>query len=94
MPSHPQTLDRPRRAFAGFDRERSAYEGRKADLLATSAGMFVVFVGDRMVGPFATEDEAERAGYEAFGLGPLYIKQVAAEEPVAVLPPGVVPCRS
>jgi hypothetical protein len=86
MLNHPLTLSRPRRPFTGYDRERSAYERLKHELLVTAEGKFVVFVGDQMLGPFATEDEAERSGYAAFGLGPLYIKRVSAEEPVAVLP--------
>jgi hypothetical protein len=94
MSQNQETLTRPKRPFTGYDRERAAYEGRKRALLATAEGRFVVFVGGEMVGPFVTEDEAERAGYEAFGLGPLYIKKVLAEESAAVLPAGVVPCRS
>jgi hypothetical protein len=89
MPTHPLALSRPRRLFTGYDRERASYERLKHELLATAEGRFVVFVGDQMLGPFATEDEAERSGYAEFGLGPLYIKRVSAEEPVAVLPRGM-----
>lgn len=41
-----------------------------------------MLVSDEMIGPFASHSEAEAAGYARFGLGPLYIKQVLAEEPV------------
>jgi hypothetical protein len=94
MSTSQKILHPPKRPFNGYDRERVAYEDRKQALLATAEGQYVVFVGGEMVGPFGTEDEAERAGYEAFGLGPLYIKRVLTEESAAVLPPGVVPCRS
>ena len=94
MSNPTDTLSRLRRPFIGFDLERDAYESRKKELLESARGNFVVFVGDQMIGPFSTEDEAERAGYESFGLGALYIKQVLAEEPIITLPIGVEPCRS
>jgi hypothetical protein len=65
----------------GFDRERATYERHKAELLKRAEGQFVAIVGDELVGPLKTDQEAERAGYAQFGLGPLYIKQVCAEEP-------------
>jgi len=74
-------LDR-RRSFAGFDRERAAYERIKPTLLAKSAGKYVVIVGDKVIGPLESHAEAEAAGYTRFGIGPLYVKQVLAEEPV------------
>lgn len=60
MPAHPRTLSRPRRLFTGYDRERAAYERREHELFATAEGQFVVFVGDQMLGPFATEDARSR----------------------------------
>jgi hypothetical protein len=71
-----------RRPFTGFDRERAAYHRLKPELLAASEGKFVVLIGDEVIGPFDTHEEAEQAGYERFGLGPLYIKQILAEEPI------------
>ncbi len=71
-----------RRPFVGYDRELEAYERRKPALLAEAENLFVVFVGDEMIGPFRSHSEAEKAGYSRFGLGPLFIKQVLAEEPV------------
>jgi hypothetical protein len=72
-----------RRPFTGFDRERAAWERLKPELLRTAEGRFFVLVGDEMVGPLERHEDAERAGYARFGLGPLYVKQVLAEEPVA-----------
>ena len=71
-----------RRPFAGFDRERATYHRLKPDLLVSDEGKYVVIVGDEVVGPLGSHEEAERAGYTRFGLGPLYVKQVVAEEPV------------
>jgi len=77
----PQTPSQ-RRPFAGFARERATYDRLKPDLLVGDEGKYVVIVGDEVVGPLGSHEEAERAGYKRFGLGPLYVKQVVAEEPV------------
>jgi len=71
-----------RRPFVGFDRERATYERLKPALLAKAEGKYVVIVGDEVVGPLESHADAELAGYTQFGIGPLYIKQVLAEEPV------------
>lgn len=70
--------DRP---FLGFDREREAYARTKAELLLQAEGRYVVFVGEEMGGPFDDLRSAYLAGRRRFGPGPLYIKQVLAEEP-------------
>jgi hypothetical protein len=82
MPSHPATSLKIRRPFVGYDREIETYNRLKPGLLAHAEGRYVVLVGDEMIGPFRSHSEAEAAGYARFGLGPLYIKQVLAEEPV------------
>jgi hypothetical protein len=82
MPSQTSTPARTRRPFAGYDRERAAYDGMKADLLSRAEGKYVVLVGDEMIGPFDRHEDAERAGFARFGLSPLFIKQVLAGEPV------------
>jgi hypothetical protein len=76
-----RTLGR-RRPFAGFDRERAAYERLKPALIASAEGKYVVIVGDEAIGPLQSHEDAEAAGYLRFGLGPLYVKQVLAKEPV------------
>jgi hypothetical protein len=76
------TTTSQRRAFTGFDRERATYERLKADLLVSDLGKYVVIVGEEVLGPLESHEEAERTGYKRFGLGPLYVKQVVAEEPV------------
>jgi hypothetical protein len=72
----------PRRPFTGFDLERAIYASLKSELLAKAEGKYVTIVGDEVVGPVDSHQEAEQAGYAAFGLGPLYIKQILAVEPV------------
>lgn len=82
-----------RRRYAGFERESATYARLKTELLATAEGKYVVIVGDEMVGPENGYGNALRAGYRRFGPGPLYVKQVLAEEPVDEIPGDVIPCR-
>jgi hypothetical protein len=93
MPSQTDSLSKPRRIFAGFDREQATYARLAPGLLKAAAGKFVVIVGDELVGPLETDEEAERAGYERFGLGPLYIKQLVTDEKPALVTRDVIPCR-
>jgi hypothetical protein len=74
-----------RRLFTGFDRERETYDLLKPGLLVNYEGKYVVIVGDEVLGPLGSHEEAERAGYERFGLGPLYVKRVVAEERIVEL---------
>jgi hypothetical protein len=70
------------RPFRGFDVERATYERLKAELLGRAEGRYVVVVGEEWAGPVRTADDAEATGYARFGIGPLYIKRLTAEEPV------------
>jgi hypothetical protein len=92
-PMQPISAIGPRRPYLGFDREREAYARAKGDLLIQAEGRFVVFVGDESVGPFDDFRSAYVAGRRRFGPGPLYIRQVLAEEPVFE-PIGLEPCPS
>src|SRR4051794_101246 len=76
MPTQKRPTSLARRPFSGFDRERAAYERVKHDLLARAKGKFVAIVGDEVVGPVETGQEAEHAGQARFGPGPVYIRQV------------------
>ena len=81
------------RPFVGYDRERSAYARLRPELLSRAKGRYVVLVGDELEGPVDMFEEALRVGWHRFGLGPLYVKQVVAEEP-GVEGVGQVSCRS
>jgi hypothetical protein len=94
MATETSATTRTRRPYLGFDREGATWERLKPELLRTAEGKFVVIVGDEVFGPLETDEDAERAGYARFGLGPLYIRQVLADEPVATVTRGVVPCRT
>ena len=82
------------REYDGFDRERITYQRLKADLLAHAEGKYVVIVGDEVEGPLETFDDALRAGYRRFGLGPLYVKHVTTVDPLVEIAHEITPCRS
>lgn len=86
-------LSRDHRPHPGYDAEHAAYAKLRPGLLETSLRRFVVLVGDEMIGPFDDFRSAYVAGRRGFGPGPLYIKQVLAEEPVFE-PVDLEPCPS
>ena len=80
-----------RRPFAGFDRERATYQRLKPDLLASVEGKYVVIVGDEVVGPLESHEEAER-GLEPGkwpGLGPYTSSRSWSRNPSSRLPDGM-----
>ena len=98
-PSIPQDDSRPSsslrtRPFTGFERERATYAYLKPVLLERAAGQFVAVVGEDYAGPETSFDEAERSGYRQFGIGPLYIKQILAEEPATEITRDIGPKKS
>jgi hypothetical protein len=82
MMNRSTAASKPQRGYSGFAIEAATYRNRKAEYLARHEGKFVVVVGEEILGPFDSFGEARWEGYERFGLGPLYVKQVLAEEPV------------
>ena len=78
-PGHPFPSGRK---LQGFEVERATYERIKPTLLERAQGKFFVLVGEEYAGPYDGFNDAEEAGYTRFGIEPLYIKQVLAEEPV------------
>jgi hypothetical protein len=79
----PSETPQGQRPFVGYDRERSMYARLKPTLLRRAEGKYVVLVGEDLEGPVDTFEDALRAGWNRFGLGPLYVKQVLADEPTA-----------
>jgi hypothetical protein len=94
MPIHPVVPAQERRPFTGFDVEAATYKRLRPELLSRFPGQFVVIVGDQVEGPVETFREALRAGYRRFGLGPLFVQQILAAEPVVEATREIVPCRS
>lgn len=83
------------RPFLGFDREEATYERVKPALLESAEGKWVTIVGDVVLGPFDDIGDAEGAGLDRFGDGPLYIKRIRAQEVPVYLPYYVdLPCQT
>lgn len=61
-----------------FQRELAVYNASLIDLLAY-AGRYVVIRGPEIQGPFASLDQAWRAGRTRHGAGPFLVKQIGAE---------------
>lgn len=94
-PAPPGASRREPRPYVGFDRERATYERAKPSLLESAEGKWITIVGDEILGPFDDFADAHGAGLDRFGLGPLYIKQVLAQEKPVYLPYYVdLPCQT
>lgn len=93
MSIHPGSPTQARRPFIGFDLEAATYARIKPEWLSRSPGKFVAIVGDEVEGPAETFEEA-LCGYRRFGLGPLFIKQILAIEPIVEVTREIAPCRS
>ena len=94
MPTHTGAPTQACRPFVGFDVEAATYARLEPDWLARSPRKFVAIVGNQVEGPVDSFSEALRAGYRRFGLGPLFVKQILAADPVAEVTRDIVPCRS
>jgi hypothetical protein len=71
-----------------LEREMETYRRELPGLLARGEGKMVLIFGDQVEGVFETRDDALRAGYDRFGLVPLLVKEVRAnEEPVVMVTP-------
>jgi hypothetical protein len=70
-----------RRPFEGFDRERAYFNRIRKRLLKTHEGKFIAIVGNKTAGlPVDTFMQAARQGLQKFGLGPVYVKQILAQD--------------
>jgi hypothetical protein len=67
-------------------REQAVYEAHLPRWLQDHEGAHVLIKGGEIVGFYQTRDEALTAGYTRFGVVPLFVKQVAASEPIYHIP--------
>jgi hypothetical protein len=74
-------LERPQ-----FEQETATYERQKPALLTHSLGQFVVVLGDTLIGPYASYNDAFNEARRVFGDAAVLIKQVLPEEPVSFAP--------
>ena len=74
--------------------ELKTYEQHKDELVAKSAGRFVLIHGTEIVGDWAKYEDAVRAGYEKCGLNkPFLVKQICAVERVQFVTHGFSACH-
>jgi hypothetical protein len=69
-----------------FEAELAAYEAAKPELLDRE-GHYVVIRGDRIVGVFASLDEAYASGVTECGTEQFFLHRIARVDTVAVLSP-------
>jgi hypothetical protein len=88
-PIGPPDADHPVRKAADFVKdlevEYATYKARLPELLAHE-GEYVLIKGEEVVGFFKTSRAAVREGYRRFGMVPIFVKKVAAVEPVIYIP--------
>lgn len=68
-----------------LDHELRVFELLRSKLLERYAGKFVVVKGDDAVVAFDTEEAAYAAGVARFGNQPMLIRQLSAEDPLALV---------
>jgi hypothetical protein len=73
-----------------LNREQAVYEANLSQWLSDHEGEYVLIKGDTVDGFYESRDEALTAGYSRFGIGPLFVKQVLASEPVYHIPNALV----
>ena len=79
-----RTIRRPR--TTSLRDEQAVYEAHLPRWISEHEGEHVLVKGDEAIGFFATRDDALAAGYARFGVVPLFVKQVAASEPIHHIP--------
>ena len=66
-----------------LERERTFYTAHEAEWISAHPGRFVVVKGERLLGTFATMEEALAAGAAAFGLQSFLVRRLG-EKPALV----------
>jgi hypothetical protein len=75
--------------------ELETYERRKNELVAQSAGKFVLIHGNDVLGILDSYEDAVKAGYEKCGLSkPFLVKQISAVERIQFVTRGFSACQS
>src|SRR5205823_2917214 len=62
--------------------EERTYFEQKPRLLSEAPGQYVLIVDDKVIGTFAEYGEAVDAAYARFGIRPIFVRQIAEDEPV------------
>jgi hypothetical protein len=74
--------------MSDLDHEIAAYDAMRADLESRHMGEWVLFHSEKLIGTFASFDEAADRAVKEFGRGPYLIRQVGA--PPVIMPASVM----
>lgn len=69
-----------------LQREQAVFDAHLSSWLSDHEGEYVLIKGKIVDGFYESRDDALVAGYSRFGIGPLFVKQVLATEPVYTIP--------
>jgi hypothetical protein len=76
-----------------LEKEMQTYERELPNLLQQE-GKFALIHGVEVGGVYDTYEDALKAGYEKYGLGPFLVKRIQAVEQVQFFTRDIVPCRT
>jgi hypothetical protein len=65
-----------------LEQELKTYEKEKEKLLAEAKGKFVLIKGDKIIGVYASQEDALAEGYKRFGNEEFLVKEITEIEPV------------
>jgi hypothetical protein len=63
-----------------LEKELQTFEKNRATLLGTAMGKFALIKGDQIIDVFASEEDALKRGYEAYGNTAFLVKRVLEVE--------------
>ena len=75
-----------------LEKELQTYKEKLPELVADE-GKFVLIHGDNVIDVYGTYEDAIKAGYEKFQLGPFLVKQIQSVEQVQYIS-RFVPCHT
>jgi hypothetical protein len=80
----------PRTRTTSLGREQAVYDANLPQWLREHDGAHVLIKGREVVGFYRSFDEALDAGYARFGVVSLFVKKVAASEPIYNIPNALI----
>ena len=86
MPGKTNARSQRRSGTSSLEQEQALYHKNLSRWLEQHEHTHVLIKGAIIAGFYETREEALAAGYERFGVVPLFVKQVEASEPVYHIP--------
>ena len=72
--------------MSALEKELRTYDAKKAELLRSAGGKFVLIKGEELIGLYDTIEEALSAGAERYGLDAFLVREVRSEEEKVSIP--------